>query len=186
MKKTFFALMIFISALKLSAQDDNILEGTDTYEYSPNGEESIFKYNSFKLTLNLSEEWNGYIIKVFNKNNKIIHTEKDLFFLGMLNSRYLIFDEGTSQSRYLKIYDLLSNTYILQESYYLNLQLINNKLQYHILVDIIDESKKPTCPKEIKEYGEMYGGLGYLEKYIFDFKTRRTIKTGKYECFAFE
>lgn len=154
-----------------------LLSNTDNFNFTQKLDTIIIVYKFFTATKRLdctSEE-----ISIYRYNKRMsISDILGYYFLGIMNDRYAIFDEGTTNTRGLIIYDLYEEKELINIVYQSDLVLKNNLMYYKSEVEIDDEKLKPKCPPDI----EVLSYKIYLEEQYFDFQDLKIIHTGKYFC----
>ncbi len=193
---TFIILIAFVQVLSAQSSQHNMIEGTrteaeyqkfgllkntDNFSFKQKHDTTILVYKSFSIAK--KSECTSEEIFIYPCNS--VMSEKTFlgdYFLGIINDRYAIFDEGTSNIRGLMIYDLIEEREVLDVTYYLDLKLENNSIYFDTKVEIKDENLKPKCPPEIEDITYKI----YLEKQYFDFDNLSVVHTGEYKCACIE
>ena len=155
----------------------NLLNNTDNFNFTQKLDTIIIAYKSFivKKRLDCTSE----LISIYRNNKRMpISDILGYYFLGIKNERFAIFDEGTTNTRELMIYDLYEEKEIFKIVYQSNLVIENNSIHYKSEVKIDDEKLKPKCLPDI----EVLSYKIYLEEQYFDFQDLKIIHTGKYIC----
>ena len=153
-----------------------LLKNTDNFNFTQKHDTIIIVYKNYTVTKRLdctSEE-----IYIYRNDWMRVYDNSCCYFIGIKNDRYAIFDEGTSNTRVLMIYDLIEEKEVLDLTYYLDLKIENNSIYFETEVKIKDESLKPKCPPEIEDIPYKI----YLEKQYFDFKDLNVVHTGEFTC----
>ncbi|NOQ26137.1 MAG: hypothetical protein GQ564_12300 [Bacteroidales bacterium] len=154
-----------------------LLDNTDNFSFTKSLDTTILMYKSFtvkKRIIETSEE-----ILIYRSNKRIyLRDNLSYYFLGIVNDRFAIFDEGTSNTRGLMIFDLHEEKELINIVYISDLVLENNTILFKSEVKINDEKLKPNCPPDI----EVLSNKIYLEEQYFDFQKLEIIYTGKYIC----
>lgn len=164
----------------------------NAYGYS-NKSKPVKFYNNIKYTVTGSkrEDERGYNFHVYNKKTSeqydfnlenIKHTIQ-LFYGGVVND-YLVIDEGTGSIRNLIIVDMSNGKIVKQNIMAEYYELKGHKIHYWRQIDVLPESvSPPPCNKEEGVPDEQYG---YIEKFVFNFKTLEVEKLNEYECVYFQ
>ncbi len=153
-----------------------LLGSTDGYSYDTKNDTSILKYKDFIVSIRIIEV--SQDIRIFSEAKQAnVFYNSNYYFKGLINNRFAIFDEGTTNIRGLMIYDLVKDCEVLNISYQDNLLISNNAIAYKTEV-YLEPRLRPKCPEEIEQMPFKI----YLEKQLFDFETLKIIKTGKYIC----
>lgn len=162
---------------KAEYQKLGLLKKTDNFSFIQSSDTTILVYKFFIVNKRMIETSEEIVI---NHNNKSMPISDILgyYFLGIKNERFAIFDEGTTTTRGLMIYDLYTEKEVINITYHGNLVLENNSIHYKSEVEINDEKLKPKCPPDI----EVLSYKIYLEEQYFDFHDLKIIHTGKYSC----
>ena len=117
---------------------------------------------------------------VYNRvtQNKYVLDPKDEhhFFEGIIND-LIIIDFGTGNSRSFLLYDANTGKLVFEDGYYNEIKIEGDKLIYEDIVTLTEE-QKPECPQKIIDLGS----YGYVEKYIYNTKTKVFNATGFYRC----
>jgi hypothetical protein len=135
------------------------------------------------ITKNHKESCGEYIIVVYKKEKRKLSIDvkddyKAQYFNGMHGDKIII-DVGTGTIRRNFIFDLKQREVvdsidnILDDS-----KILDDKLYYmsSMSAEKVNELKLPICENINLE------NSGYFEEYYYDFKTRKIISTGKYQC----
>ena len=154
-----------------------LLNNTDNFKFTQKLDKIIIEYKFFTVTKKLdctSEE-----ISIYHNNKRMsISDISGYYFLGIKNERFAIFDEGTTNTRGLIIYDLFDEKEIFNIVYRGDLVIENNLIHFKTEVKINDEKLKPKCPPEIEALSYKI----YLEEQYFDFQDLKVNRTGRYIC----
>jgi len=154
-----------------------LLSNPDNFSFTQRLDTNILVYKFFTVTKRIIETSEEILIY---RSNKRIDIKDNLgyYFLGLVNDRFAIFDEGTSNTRGLMIFDLYEEKELINIVYLSDLMLKNNSILFKSEVIIKDEKLKPYCPTDI----EVLSNKIYLEEQYFDFQKLEIIYTGKYIC----
>ncbi len=168
-----------IEGIKIEAEYRKLglLDNTDNFSFTKSLDTTILIYKSFTVKKRIIETSEEILIY---RNNKRIYIKDNLgyYFLGLVNDRFAIFDEGTSNTRGLMIFDLYEEKELINIVYLSDLVLKNNSILFKSEVIINDEKLRPYCPPDI----EVLSNKIYLEEQYFDFQNLKIIHTGKYIC----
>jgi glutamine cyclotransferase len=162
-----------------------IINNSDSYTCFKYKDSTVYNYQKYIVIRQQHNEYNGDVVTITNKKTNSyfkVGVEESCFFKGIYKN-YILIDEGTSQIRILKIYDINKSALIFTTSYVGDLTLRKGTLLFNTKVEIVDESKIPECSKELQE---MEYGIGYVEDLIYSFEKNALTRTGHYECCYFE
>jgi len=162
--------------IEVDYQKLGLLKNTDNFSFIQKVDSIIILYKYFTVTKKL--DCTSEDVSIYKKNNIVVYNNSCCYFIGIKNDRYAIFDEGTSNTRGLMVYDLLEEREVLNLVYYLDLKIENNSIYFDAEVKIKDENLKPKCPPEIEDIPYKI----YLEKQYFSFQDLKVIHTGIYTC----
>lgn len=154
---------------------------------------TVYQYPEYHIIVSSEEQDDGSYseritaVNMRTSDSTLVSNISFGFFAG-ISGNYLFVDEGTLDiSRTMHIYDLTSNQKIGAFGFDSNeMKIEGTQIHYFALLDDAAAAAlnpKPDCPdaKKILDAGM---GLGYLEQYIFDFKTKQTTSTKIYKCQA--
>ena len=158
-------------------QELGLLSGTDNFNFIEKQDTFILEYKNYLVKKRLIETSEETFI--YNDSKEISVNENSIYyFLGIQNDRFAIFDEGTSATRELMVYDLQTEKEVFKIVYQGDLFLQDNSLYYKTEVKIENEELKPKCPPDIEALSYKI----YLEEQYFDFQKLKVVHTGNYTC----
>jgi hypothetical protein len=158
------------ASLSLLLSKDNRSKSADSTKYN-------IEY--YKVTIVPHTDGDvGTIIQIYNKLTKKSFSidEGASYFVSVVDS-YILIDNGTTASRGLSIYNLNSSNKIFSVGYEGDLDIKNTLVKFLTSATISDSTKIPKCSGEFN---------GYVEEQVYDLRTLKLTKTGKFRCWYFE
>ncbi|MFH2144251.1 MAG: hypothetical protein ABIJ97_17625 [Bacteroidota bacterium] len=160
-----------------------LLKGSDKYLSFDCTDSCVFTYKHYTIvTIDHTKSCGEKIIFINNntKSRTILDVKANYnaqYFYGLFGDKIII-DAGTGTIRTNYIY-CIKNKVIIDsiENIYHRSKIINDKLYFETMMDKkkIEELKLPECNYPVEN-------SGYWEERYYNFKTRKIIVTGKYEC----
>ena len=179
-KITLTIVFIAISLGMLLGQNikkQGLLSGTDNFNLIEKQDTFILEYKNYLVKKRLIETSEETFI--YHDSKEIsVSDNSSYYFLGIKNERFAIFDEGTSATRELMVYDLQTEKEVFKIVYQGDLSLQDNSLYYKTEVKLENEELKPKCPPDIEALSYKI----YLEEQYFDFQKLKVVHTGNYTC----
>jgi len=162
---------------ELECRKIGLLKNTDHFSHIEKHDTIIITYKYFTVAKKMIETSENIYIYPNGNSTAILH-KSSYYFLGIIKDRYAIFDEGTTATRGLMIYDLMDNEELINITYQGNLFIENNSIHYKTTVQADAIKIKPKCPPAIDKLPNRI----YLEEQYYDFQNLKTIHTGNYIC----